>query len=252
VGCLELFRVSAVSRLPTRRTLAMTHPRLSPLKQFIREWIAPYAVMALIIIPIRSAIADTNWVPTGSMKPTILEGDLVYVNKLAYDLRVPLTFKRIARWSEPQPGEIVVFYSPVDDTRLIKRIIAVPGDTIEMRNAQLIVNGKPLDYTLLDTHDIHEEVYEDVNPIVAREHGMGTPHAVMAFPSRPGIRSFAPLTVPPGKYFMMGDSRDNSLDSRYFGFANREQIVGRAQRVLVSVAINRQYQPRFDRFGAAL
>jgi signal peptidase I len=230
----------------------MNADRRAKLRGFLREWIVPYAVMAMIIIPVRSAIADSNWVPTGSMKPTILEGDLVYVNKLAYDLRVPLTFKRVARWSDPKPGEIVVFYSPVDDTRLIKRVIAGPGDTVEMRNARLIVNGTPLEYDLLDAATVLEEVYEDPAPILALEHGPDKSHAVMAFPSRTAMRDFAAVTVPAGKYFMMGDSRDNSHDSRYFGFADREQIVGRAQHVIVSLDINRHYGPRFTRFFSEL
>lgn len=221
-------------------------------RKLMREWIAPYAVLALIVIPVRSAIADSNWVPTGSMKPTILEGDLLYVNKVAYDLRVPFTFKRIAQWDDPKPGDIVVFYGHEDGTRLVKRVIATPGDTVEMRNGVLMVNGRQLKYDIIDAATIRDEVYEDPNPILAIEHGPADPHDVMALPSRPGIRSFDAVTVPDGNYFMMGDSRDNSRDSRYFGFVDRTRIVGRAERVLVSLAFNRYYEPRFERFFQSL
>lgn len=221
-------------------------------RKFLREWVAPYAVIALIVIPVRSAIADSNWVPTGSMKPTILEGDLIYVDKLAYDLRIPFTLKRIAQWSDPQPGDIVVFYGHEDGTRLVKRVIAAPGDTIEMRDSVLIVNGRPLKYEVIDATPIRDEVYEDPNPILAIEHGPADPHRVMAFPSRSTIRTFDSLVVPDGQYFMMGDSRDNSHDSRYFGFVDRARIVGRAERVLVSLDFNRNYGPRFERFFEAL
>jgi len=217
-----------------------------------REWLAPYLLIALVVVPLRSAIADSNWVPTGSMKPTLLEGELIYVNKLAYDLRVPLTFKRVARWDNPQAGDIVVFFSPEDGTRLVKRVIATPGDTIELRNEVLIVNGQPLKYDLADITPVRDEVYEDTRPVLVIEHGPKAPHQVMVLPSRSAMRSFAPTKVPDGKYFMMGDSRDNSYDSRYFGAVDREQIVGRAQRVLLSFDINRHYGPRIGRFFEAI
>jgi signal peptidase I len=209
-------------------------------------------MIALVMIPLRSAVADSNWVPTGSMKPTLLEGELIYVNKLAYDLRVPLTFKRVARWDNPQAGDIVVFFSPEDGKRLVKRVIGVPGDIIELRREALILNGKPLKYDVIDAGSVRAEVYEDPQPILAIEHGPSGPHHVMVLPSRSAPRTFAPITIPEGKYFMMGDSRDNSYDSRYFGVVDREQIVGRAQRVLVSFDINRHYGPRFGRFFEAI
>ena len=82
-------------------------------------------------------MADLNWVPTGSMNPTILEGDCLLVNKAAYDLRVPLTFQRVARWAEPERGDIVICFSPTDGTRLVKRVIGLPGDTLELRDNDL-------------------------------------------------------------------------------------------------------------------
>jgi signal peptidase I len=221
-------------------------------RKLLREWIVPYAAVLLIVVPLRSAIADSNWVPTGSMKPTILEGDLVYVDKLAYDLRVPLTLHRVARWSDPQAGDIAVFFSPQDGARLIKRVIGVPGDTIEMRNEVLVINDMPMRYQVVDADAIKDEVYEDAQPVLAIEHGPDQPHQVMGLPSREAMRSFAAIKLQPGQYFMMGDSRDNSFDSRYFGPVDREQIVGRAERVLVSVNLNHYLQPRFERFLSEL
>jgi signal peptidase I len=221
-------------------------------KKFWREWVWPYLLVALVVIPLRSAVADSNWVPSGSMKPTLLEGELIYVNKLAYDLRVPLTFKRVARWNDPKAGDIAVFFSPEDGKRLVKRVIGVPGDTIELRDEILVVNGQPLNYDVIDSAPVREEVYEDPKPIVAIEHGLNKPHRMMVLPSRSAMRSFAPTTLPQGKYFMMGDSRDNSHDSRYFGVVDRDQIVGRAQRIILSFDINRHYGPRFGRFFEAI
>jgi signal peptidase I len=212
-----------------------------------REWVRPLAVMAAIVLPFKSAIADYNWVPSGSMKPTILEGDVVIVNKLAYDLKVPFTLQRLAAWNNPVKDDIVVFFSPKDGMRLVKRVIGVPGDQIELRDEVLSVNGRKLDYTVGPGHPFRREIYEDPEPVVAREAGGGHDHWVMVLPSRSARRSFAPLVVPAGKYFMMGDSRDNSLDSRYFGLVDRELIVGRASRVLVSLDKNHHYVPRLRR-----
>jgi signal peptidase I len=216
--------------------------------KFWRDWIWPYFLIALIVIPLRSAIADSNWVPSGSMKPTLLEGELIYVNKLAYDLRIPLTLTHVARWNDPKPGEVVVFFSPEDGKRLVKRVIAGPGDTLELRNEVVVVNGRPLTYDVVDATLVHDEVYEDPRPIVPIERGLNKPHDVMILPSRAALRNFGPINVPAGKYFMMGDSRDNSYDSRYFGVVDRDQILGRAERVLVSFDINRRFGARFARF----
>ena len=117
-------------------------------KSLWREWVRPLAITAAIVLPFKSAIADYNWVPSGSMKPTILEGDVVIVNKLAYDLKVPFTLQRLAAWNDPVKDDIVVFFSPKDGMRLVKRVIGVPGDKIELRDEVLYVNGRELDYTV--------------------------------------------------------------------------------------------------------
>jgi len=212
-----------------------------------REWVKPFAVVAAIVLPFKSAIADWNWVPTGSMKPTIREGDLVLVNKLAYDLKMPFTLWRLAEWGDPQRGDVVVFFSPHDGQRLVKRVIAGPGDTVELRSNTLYLNGQKMTYDLLDPKPFSDEIYEDPNPIIARESGSNPPHLVMAFPSRQALRDLPPTIVPEGKYFVMGDSRDNSFDSRYFSFVERRAIVGRSRRVLLSFDKNHHYVPRLSR-----
>jgi signal peptidase I len=217
-----------------------------------REWIKPLGLAAIIVVPLKSAVADWNWVPSGSMKPTILEGDLVFVNKLAYDLRVPFTLQRLAEWDNPARGDIVVFFSPHDGMRLVKRVVAVPGDTIELRNNVLLLNGEAMAYESVNTEDYAKEIYEDARAVIAAEQGAGRSHLVMELPSRRALRTFDSITVPPGKYFMMGDSRDNSFDSRFWGFAERKQIVGKANRVLLSFDKNHHYVPRLGRTFSAL
>lgn len=218
-----------------------------PVLYLWREWVRPAAVIAAIVLPLKSALADWNWVPTGSMKPTILEGDLVLVNKLAYDLKVPFTLWRLAEWEHPKHEDIVVFFSPRDEVRLVKRVIGVPGDTIEMRNNVLLRNNRPMEYEPTPTHPFGEEIYEDARAEIARERAEGHVHWVMALPSRPALRSFPPVTVPEGQYFVMGDSRDNSLDSRFIGLVERKRIVGRTSRVILSFDKNHFYTPRFKR-----
>jgi signal peptidase I len=217
-----------------------------------REWIKPAAIFSIILFPLRSAVADWNWVPTGSMKPTILEGDLVFVNKLAYDLKLPFTLQRLAEWDSPARGDIAVLFSPHDGTRLVKRVVGVPCDTIELRNNVLLLNGKALAYETVNAQAYAKEIYEDARAVLATEQGAGPSHLVMALPSRSAKRNFDSITVPPGKYFMMGDSRDNSFDSRFWGFAERRQIVGKANRVLVSFDKNHHYVPRLRRTFSSL
>ena len=187
------------------------------------------------------------------MNPTILEGDLIYVDKIAYDLRFPLTFYRLAKWSDPQRGDIVVCFSPDDETRLVKRVIGRPGDTIELRNNTLFLNGEPVSYTKIDskyTEHLSGKLKEKC--IVAMEDLDGLAHAVMSTPSIPAVRSFGPVTVPQDSYFVMGDNRDNSRDSRYFGFVERKSIVGKAKGIISSFDITDKYQPRFKRFFHSL
>ncbi|MHC4539101.1 MAG: signal peptidase I [Planctomycetota bacterium] len=227
------------------------------IKQFVckswKECRATLLFIVLVAIPVKSSLADWNWVPTGSMNPTILEGDLIYVDKIAYDLRVPLTLHRLMKWSDPERGDIVIFFSPDDGTRLVKRVIGLPGETVEMKDNVLFINGEPVPYTTADpvygeylSGDLRE------NSILATEDLDGSAHAVMSVPSIRAMRSFGPVTVLEGSYFVMGDNRDNSRDSRFFGFVDREQVVGKAKGVIGSFNITDKFQPRLKRFFASL
>ena len=200
----------------------------------------------------RTAVADWNPIPSGSMRPTILEGDVVLVNRLAYDLKVPLTDVSLARLGEPLRGDVVTFSSPTDGTRLIKRLVALPGDVVEMKDEVLSINGKTAQYEDLST--LAEPVAPGMNVQATRatESGVGRTREVQFLQGVAARRSFSPVVVPAGHYFMLGDNRDNSADSRYIGFVPRELLIGRAAHVLVSADITGNWMPRFGRMGQAL
>jgi signal peptidase I len=183
------------------------------------------------------------------MKPTILECERVFVNKLAYDLKVPLTTWHLAAWGNPERGDIVVFYSPADQKRLVKRVIGLPGDVVEMRNNRLVINGESAEYFPLDTHSATDlSADERKRDTFAVERLGSLDHPVMAIPSLPAKRSFGPVKIPEHSYLMLGDNRDNSADSRFFGFVERRRIVGKASAVVASFDPNNFYLPRWNRW----
>ena len=208
------------------------------------------AIFLVVMILFRSAVADWNQVPTGSMKPTILEGDRVVVNKIAYDLKIPFTDWQLQKWADPTHGEIVTFYSPRDEKLLIKRVIGTPGDTIAMRNNQLFINSEPASYSQLDMEIIQQlDLYQRHRHAFFFEEIGNKRHPVMLRPSDPNHRnSFGPIEVPEGYYLMLGDNRDNSADSRAIGLVSRDRITGRAHTVAFSVDYDDYYLPRVDRF----
>ena len=213
--------------------------------------------VVLVVLSFRSSIADWNDVPTGSMKPSILEGDRIFVNKLAYDLKVPFTTWHVAEWDDPRRGEVVIFYSPENGMRLVKRVLGVPGDVIELRANRLFINGEAAAYEPLDPQ-AHQEVVRQMGPdardkLFAQESFDGLAHPMMKdLLSAWDRRSYGPYTVPAGKYFVMGDNRDSSHDSRFYGPVDRNQIVGRASRVVLSLDPRHSYKPRWERFFTAL
>jgi signal peptidase I len=214
-----------------------------------RAELRPILIIAVAVFCIRSSFADWNDVPSGSMKPTILEGDRVYVNKLAYDLKVPFTTWHVAEWSNPHRGDIVVFYSPYDEKRLVKRVIGLPGDTIELRNDHLILNGQAVEYGSFESGVVGDLSSEERSRMVfGTEQLPGRAHAVATWPGVTARRDFGPVTVPPGQYFMMGDNRDNSFDSRYYGCVDRKRIVGRATMAVLSFDRGHYWLPRWHRF----
>ena len=177
---------------------------------------------------------------------------LVLVNRVAYDFKLPLSDTILAELGTPQRGDVVVFLSPQDGTRLIKRLVAVPGDVVQMKDEVLTLNGQPLAYR--DPQVVTEPLQPglSVQAVRATESLGPQPHAVQFLPEVDARRNFGPVTVPAGQYFFLGDNRDNSADSRYIGMVPRHLLVGRAHHILASADIQGDWLPRLDRFGARI
>jgi signal peptidase I len=201
----------------------------------------------------RSAVADWNPIPSGSMRPTLLEGDVVLVDRLAYDLKVPLTNIVLLPLGQPRRGDVVTFASPKDGARLIKRVVGLPGDTIEMREDVLLVNGSTARYE--GPHEVAEPAdfgSGTTRGVRVTERVEGNERSVQFLADVPAKRSFGPFIVPSDSYFFLGDNRDNSADSRYIGAVSRRLLIGRAHHILVSANIKGDWWPRLERVGARI
>jgi signal peptidase I len=200
-----------------------------------------FPVIALVFV-LRSFLYEPFKIPSSSMVPTLQVGDLILVNKFIYGIRLPIINKKIVEVSHPQRGDVMVFKYPKDvSLDYIKRVVGVPGDKISYKNKRLTINGKALSYQKLPDY-LDEERLNYSQQFV--ENLSGVPHKILnderapsyvpnpdAFPQHElctyDIEGFS-CTVPAGHYFMMGDNRDNSLDSRYWGFVPDQNIVGKA------------------------
>jgi len=194
-------------------------------------------------------MADWNPIPSGSMRPTLLEGDVVLVNRLAYDFKIPLTDIAVAKLGEPRRGDVITFTSPVDGVRLIKRLVGVAGDIVEMRDEVLLVNGKAAEYSAPRSVLEAMDYGRTVDGLRTTERIEGNERTVQFLPTIPAKRDFGPISVPADSYFFLGDNRDNSADSRYIGVVPRRLLIGRAHHILVSASIKDNWLPRLERVG---
>lgn len=210
-----------------------------------------FFVFMLGMLAFRSAVADWNVVPSGSMQPTIQIGDRILVDKAAYDIRLPWTDVSLLHLADPRRGDIVIVDSAAAHERLVKRVIGLPGDEVALRGNVLFVNGHPARYAASAAAGIRDD--EQMPARYAIESYGAMRHAVRLSLYLPSPASnYGPVRVPAGHYLLLGDDRDNSADSRYFGFIPRREIVGRAHHVLVSLDPGHYYLPRGQRTGLAL
>lgn len=205
------------------------------LKQLFKEHYS-FLLIVLILFASRSSFADWYVVPTGSMLPTIVEGDRIFVNKMAYRLEVPFTDIEIMQTGEPKRGDIVVFVSEKAGDRLVKRLIGEPGDRVAMVDNQLIINGEHIRYQDGENEYQQTEFLGDLA------------HPVQFLPVAAARDGFAEVTVPQGHYLVLGDNRNNSADSRFYGFVPAIEIQGKANNVLISLDADNYYLPRSERF----
>lgn len=192
------------------------------------EWAKSIAVAFVLFIIIRTFLIQAFKIPTGSMEDTLLIGDFLLVNKVVYGAQIPGTDYRLPGFSEIGRGDIVVFVYPdpyneyEPDPDYVKRVLGMPGDTLSMRNKVLTVNGQ----TLREPYARHVDGLDDqYRPQFAWQRGFLTPE-VDSDGYRPSRDNWGPIVVPPASYFVMGDNRDNSADSRYWGFVPQEAIKG--------------------------
>ena len=198
------------------------------------EWTRPVLVAVVLLIGVRTFLMDAFQIPTSSMENTLLVGDFLLVNKFVYGAEIPGLGMRIPALREPERGDVVVFYPPHEPGRhFVKRVVGVPGDTLQMRGKQLLVNGSLAVERYARHLDPHGDVVHGAMEWQA-DHRLEGRRRGRRHPTRD---NWGPLVVPPDRYFVLGDNRDNSEDSRYWGFVGRESIVGKPWVVWYSVTV---------------
>ncbi len=175
-------------------------------KSVFREYAEAIIIALVFALVIRTFVVQAFKIPSGSMEPTLQIGDHILVNKFIYGLQIPFTSVRLLPWEKPQRGDVVVFIYPVDPSKdFIKRVIAVEGDTVRLTNKKLQINGVEVP----DPHAVYKEDSSFLSDLQKRE-------------------NFGPVTVPKGQIFVLGDNRDRSLDSRFWGFVPVQDVRGKA------------------------
>ena len=250
---------------------------INKLAKLLKEYQSLLIFIALMSV-FRSAVADWYTVPTGSMNPTIVEGDRIFTNKMAYDIRIPFTHVSLYQTGEPARGDIIIFDSKAAGNRLVKRVIGMPGDTVELRDNQLFINHQAIEYkdsaAATDTEELsaslnlesqtkfsEKQQAQYANPaghqsnLITQdrvENLLGIKHHIRVSQSGTNRSSFKEVTLPRGYYLALGDNRDNSADSRVIGFVPRDEIIGRTESVVMSFNYDNYYLPRSDRFFHSL
>lgn len=189
------------------------------------EWAKSFQVAILVFLFVRAFIVEAFKIPSGSMERTLLVGDFLLVNKLVYGAEVPFTNRRLPAFREPRLGDVVVFQWPQDPTKnFVKRLVGMPGDTLAMENGTLIRNGR----VVRESYVVHTDPGMDPSGEEfrwQRNHLVRTAEAQVGY--HPSRNNWGPIVVTPRHYFMLGDNRDNSLDSRYWGFVPDSLVRGR-------------------------
>lgn len=191
------------------------------------EYARSFFPVLLLVLLLRSFVAEPYQIPSESMVPTLEVGDFILVNKYAYGLRLPVFGTKIMDVNEPRRGDIMVFVPPHDSRYFIKRVIGLPGDVIRYENKALFINGERMGYELVGDVIGRDAGYDGIRAYIEQltDTDQGAPHTIYRSSRyEPALK----WEIPPGRYLMLGDNRDKSDDSRFWGLAREEQIVGKA------------------------
>jgi signal peptidase I len=220
-------------------------------KSFYKEWIEPFLIAAVAALFIRQFVAEAFKIPSGSMIPTLTIGDHLLVNKFIYGPRIPFTDTRLFAWKEPKRGEIIVFKYPENESKnFIKRVVGLPGDKIEIKNGLLFINDQPVPVTGLGVYEGGDQGAGYPGPKLLEEQLGAVNHKILYLRDQSGY-NFGPVLVPKDSVFVMGDNRDNSQDSRVWGWVNHNKILGRAFIIYWSWDGNDRWV-RWERIGSLI
>jgi signal peptidase I len=202
-------------------------------KSATRQYFESIGLALGVALLLRAFVVEAFQIPTGSMIPTLEVGDHIFVSKFSYSIGIPFTNVKLAELHKPKRGDIIVFKYPPDQSMdFIKRVVGLPGETIELRHNEIFIDGRPMPRELLPQSCADKEggeIEDDLRPCeVWLEHLDGKPHLTHQFVNRTEASDFPPHKIPPGHYFVMGDNRDNSRDSRVWGYVPYDLIKGRA------------------------
>jgi signal peptidase I len=223
-------------------------------KSFFKEWIEPFLIAAVVALFIRQFVVEAFKIPSGSMIPTLTIGDHLLVNKFVYGPRIPFTDIRLFAGKEPKRGEIIVFKYPENEKKnFIKRVVGVPGDRIEIQNGKLFINAQPVPVTERGPYNDGAQgagsPYFPEPKMLDEQLGTVT-HQILHLRDQTGY-DFGPVLVPKDSVFVMGDNRDNSQDSRVWGWVNYNKILGRAFIIYWSWDGNDRWV-RWERIGSLI
>ncbi|HLF98755.1 MAG TPA: signal peptidase I [Methylococcaceae bacterium] len=233
----------------------MAPPQADESGELLEPWPVDYArsffPIILIVLLLRSFLVEPFRIPSSSMMPTLLVGDFILVNKFTYGLRLPVLRTKIREGNLPQRGDIVVFRYPKEPSMdYIKRIIGVPGDRIAYYRKQLYINGQPVELTALGGYVGGGKGRSMTGAARYLEELQGVPHDILIREGQPSVEG--EFTVPEGQYFVMGDNRDNSNDSRYWGTVPEDNLVGKAFLIWMNWDWENDGIVAVERLGTAL
>ena len=227
-----IFWAPTRNRLHAQRAKNLEKPPELKLPLII-DYARSFFPVLLLVFLIRSFLFEPFRIPTGSLEPTLRIGDFILVNKYAYGIRLPVLHKKIFANAEPARGDIVVFrWPPNPSYNFIKRIIGIPGDHISYIDKTIYVNGQKISQDF-EKNTTNNDEGDPINVVQKKENFLGIQHTIYQIENHPAV-DYKDIIVPEGMYFAMGDNRDNSMDTRYWGFVPEKNIVGKGTLVWMS------------------